>query len=389
MLLLKILRFFIGYVYFTAEGGFAERFLNLCNKENIHIKDAELYGNNLKGCVAAGKYKKIHKIAVQSGVKLKSQRKYGLVFSLRKHKKRVALFTGFIYIIFFLVYTSSFIWTIDVAGAERISDAEVIKACETLGLKEGVLKRSLDTNELSRLLIMELSGKVSWISVNVKGTKATVELRDYAKWKEDTTYGKPSNIVADFDGLLMTLEVYNGVKIAKEGNGVKKGDLLISGIAENRDTSSQLMEARGRITALHSASTETVQKDMKLKRYTYTEKIKILGLFGLRIPMGYFKEKEEMFDEFENKKSLYYGKSKIPLSVSTVSRAYYKTDMSDADYSLYTCADIHTIEMYEKFKNTLLLSSESRIENKQGKITIKTTNECVDFMGVKEEIYIE
>ena len=37
MLVVRLVRFFLGYVSFKAYGGFAERFINLCRLNNIDI----------------------------------------------------------------------------------------------------------------------------------------------------------------------------------------------------------------------------------------------------------------------------------------------------------------------------------------------------------------
>lgn len=39
MLFIKLIRFLCGYVRFRAKGGFPERFINLCSKENIPLWD--------------------------------------------------------------------------------------------------------------------------------------------------------------------------------------------------------------------------------------------------------------------------------------------------------------------------------------------------------------
>ena len=390
MHLLNILRFLYGVVYFTAKGGFLEQFVNICRENNIHIKDLQYSDERVRGIIAANKYKLLRQIAGLSGMRLKADKKFGLIFFLRRHKKRIGLLFGMCFVISFLLFTSSFVWSVEVIGNEKVSGREVIKACKNIGLTEGVLKNKIDTNELSRLAMMELSGKVSWISVNVKGTKAIVEVRDYIKEREDTTYKEPCNIVADFSGLIMKLEVFNGLKSAKEGSGVSVGDLLISGIIENRDTSSEFVEARGKISALHKDRTSTVCKmNSECRTFARVQVVKKLNVFGIKIPLGLFNKSEEKYTEYSDESFMMFGSIKLPVSIAKITRAYYKEAEADSEILLYVAADKHTENLYNKYKNTLILNSQYSVTENDGALTLVTTAECIDFMGEKQIIYIE
>lgn len=390
MLFIKILRYIYGTVVFAAYGGFTERFINLCREDGLKIRNIQISGEILKGEIKANEYKKIRRIAKNSGVRIRCLKKTGIRFWFDKNKKRLGLFVGGLTAVFFLLFTSSYIWNVEVTGGEKIYYQEVLDACTELGLYEGVLKSKIDSNELSRLLMIKLSGKVSWASVNIKGTKAFIEIRDYVPWRKDKTYKEPCNIVADFDGLLLDIEVYSGVKAAKEGNGVMKGDLLISGIAENRDTSSQFLEARGQITALHSSSYVTaLNKKRNIKKYVMTDKVKEINVFGIRIPLSFFTENDLIYDEFNKTEYLSYGNNKLPLSLNEITRAYYKVTYDEQENTVYNCIDTHINGMYDKYKNTLVLKSDYTIEDNDEIIKISTVSECVGFMGEKQIIYIE
>lgn len=390
MYLLNILRFVAGSVYFTAEGGFSERFINFCKENNIHVKDLRFSESSVKGVISAGKYKLLRKIAVQSGMKLKADKKFGLIFLFRQNKNRIGLFFGLFFIIAFLMIVSSFIWTVEVTGNERVSDKEIIRACENIGLKEGSYKKKIDTNEMSRLLMIELSGKVSWISVNVKGTTAIIEARDYLKERADTTYKEPCNIVADFSGLIMKAEVYNGKKIVIEGNGVSEGDLLISGIIENRDTSTEFVEARGKISALHKDRiSRDYKKEFNHNNFSRFEVVNKVNIFGIEIPFARFNKTDEAYKEYRNEKFMTFGNIKLPLSICKITRSYYSDNALYSDIPIHNAADEHTNYLYGKYKNTLVLNSTFSVEENDDILNIVTIAECIDFIGEKQIIYIE
>ena len=172
--------------------------------------------------------------------------KYGLPFILFKNRNRVGLAVGAAFFVLFMSIMSLFVWSIETVGSERISEAEIVSVAEEYGLRTGCFRPALDVHEISDGMIKSLNGRLLWAAVNVSGSRAVIEVRDYIEKPESKTYSEPCNLIADFDGLLLSLEVHNGTKANFEGNGVKKGDLLISGIVENRDLSSVFHEARDR-----------------------------------------------------------------------------------------------------------------------------------------------
>ena len=388
MFLIELLRYIVGYITFESGGGFSERFVNLCAARNIKIRSVSINENGLTAKINPGSYKKLREVAKRSGMKLKATEKKGLIFFIKEHRQRSGLMAGALFFALLIYFSSLFVWNIETVGGEKVSSRDILIACEKLGLKEGVLIKNIDTNELSRLLMVELSSKVSWLSVNIKATRAVVEVRDYEPWRKDTTYKEPCNIIADFDGLIMFSQVYNGVKAAKEGSGAKKGDLLISGIVENRDTSSQFMEARGKITAMHN-DTLSVEINTKRKVRKYIgEKIRYkLRLLWITVPLSVPFKNEGTYETYFEEKNLIYKNVKLPFSLIKETVIFYtETEIKR------TSADIfneYTEKAVEKYKNTLVLESKYNFTDTDKSIKVSCDNKCIDFIGEKQKIYIE
>lgn len=389
MILLDIFRWFSGYVDFTASKGFPERFINLCAVNSIDLRNTKVNGENINAEVKAKDYRKLRQIAKKSGMKITVISKHGLYFELHKNKKRVGLLIGAAFFALFMYVTSLFIWNVDVIGCENVSKEYIAQTLAELGVHEGSFKRGIDTEELTNLAMIKLSEKVSWLAINIKGTKATVEVRDFVPKREDVTYKEPCNIVADFDGLILTLEVYNGHKANFEGNGVNKGDLLISGIFENRNTSSQFMEARGKITALHNVSSETATpKKLKCKKITGTEQRTELSIFSIKIPLGFFEKRKEKYVDFSSVKQMEYSGTKLPFAIIKDTRVYYKQGVLNDDNVTLRALDDYMFMSYSKFKNTNIVSSEMNLSIEDESVLVSSNNKCIDYMGVKEKIFV-
>ncbi|MCM1363818.1 MAG: sporulation protein YqfD [Faecalibacterium sp.] len=389
MFIINLFRRLFGYVTFCASGGFGERFINLCATQGIYIRNIEVNENSIIADTKIKNYKKLRHIAKKSGMKIKAVHKYGMPFFINRHKNRIGLVIGAAFFVIFMSTMSLFIWNIETTGGEKISSDEILQTVYDLGLKRGALSSDIDESEVVRLAMMKLSGKLSWMAVNIKGCRAVVEVRDYEPKPEDETYTEPSNIVADFDGLILSMDIYNGKKANYEGNGVEKGDLLISGIIENRDTSSQFLEARGEILALHNDTyqTKTAAK-AEIKQYQKINTVKVLNFFFLKIPLGFFSG-EDNYDEYTSEKYLNYGSFELPFGITAKTRAYYEVKENTYPNLSSIAFDEYTCETYEKYKNTLITSSKIKVSMKNNMLSVSGNNECIDFMGEKQKIEMQ
>ena len=390
MFFLKLLRYILGFVSFRAEGGFHERFLNLCSQRNIRLHNVKMNDKSFTAEIQASEYKRLRAVARLSGARLKCLEKHGLVFFLRRHEDRAGLAVGGVFFAVFMCFASLFVWNVETVGSEKLSSLEILLSAKKAGIYPGALSRDIRQTDAANDMITDLNGKLSWVSVNIKGSHAIIEVRDYMERRDDETYCEPCNIVADFDGVLLSVQVHNGTKASFEGSGVKKGDLLISGISENRDTSSIFMEARGVVTAIHN-DTVTVKKDLEraVKKYVRKKTVSKLGFFGIRIPLGFFKDGLE-YDEFEETAALYFGKVRLPFYILRVTRAYYeKTIEEEAEKSITLLFDEFTDTEYDEHKNTRILSTSIGISENQKQISVCCESECIDYMGVKQKIVFE
>lgn len=389
MVIIRLFRFLLGYIKFKSYGGFAERFINLCACKKVNIRNIELHDNCLYGETSIKNYFKLREISFLSGMKTKAVKKCGLPFFASTHKNRIGLLVGLAFFVCFMSITSMYIWNIDVVGVENISEREITQALNDLGLYVGCRKKDINTYSLADEAMISLSGKISWLAVNIKGTSATIEARDYIERPEDKTYVEPSNIVADFDGLILSLEVFNGQKANHEGNAVKKGDLLISGTVENRDLSTQFLDASGQITASHTIIDNYKENlDAKIKRYYKTKTVNKLSLFSLTIPLGFFSN-EENYDTFNDEQSAEYFFKKLPFSLIKETRAYFVLESVEEKAAFCETVDLMIESQYEKFKNTKVISSKHALKREKDVLEISCDINCIDFMGEKQKISLQ
>lgn len=90
----------------------------------------------------------------------------------------------------------------------------------------------MDLHKIEREILLEYD-KIGWMSINLIGSHAEVEIKEKElppKPKSESDY---SNIKASADGVLLSTDIRNGTSYVKVGSAVSKGQLLVSGFYEN------------------------------------------------------------------------------------------------------------------------------------------------------------
>lgn len=301
MLVLRFLRFLFGYVSFTAKGGFAERFINLCRHNKIILWELKSTNGVISASTDCPSYKKIRSVARKSGMTVRIKKKHGLPFFLNRHSRRAGVLVGVCFCAAVLCILSTRIWSIDVTGNIRVPSETVIEVFEELGVKKGVSGKRIDIRSVEIAALQKLP-ELSWLNINIDGSAARIEVRETVITPQADEDDTPSDIVAARDGQIVILRPFNGTQEQKIGNPVLKGDLLISGIEENKDLTVSFCRANGYVVARTNRSIDAAQKSkLKTKKITGTKKSYILDFLNFSIPIGrvnnqnIYKEKSEVY----------------------------------------------------------------------------------------------
>lgn len=252
----RIIREIRGTVRFRAQDGFPERFLNLARQAGIHLWDLKRQDDYIEGCVTARNYKKLRKPARRSGVKLRIAGKKGLPFLMHRYRKRSGIAVGLLVFCLLLFATSRFIWKIEVRGNERVPTEGILTVLESLGLHEGIAKGSIDCNYEEQRLLLSLH-ELSLATIYIEGTTLICEVHERTEPPEMIEDYKPCNIIAAKTGLIERMEVYEGQREVQEGDVVEEGDLIISGIVDDKNGNFlYTRHARAKIMAITQETVE-------------------------------------------------------------------------------------------------------------------------------------
>lgn len=247
-MLLKLIRFFQGYVTISITGKFAERFINICIVRKIAVWNIKRISPScLTLCMSCSDFLCVIPIAKKSRTKIKILSKHGLRYSLKQKSSRKWFFTGLLVFVSFMFITSNFIWTIDINGLTYTSEEELLKTLKANGLYPGVLKQNIDQLQLKNSVLLEHS-ELSWIWIDIKGTRAIVNAAQRTNPPEisDNT---PCDIIAAKDGIIKSYTAKSGNAKIEEGDSVLSGQLLISGIMTSELTDPRYVKADGEVWA--------------------------------------------------------------------------------------------------------------------------------------------
>ena len=132
-------------------------------------------------------------------------------------------FHGFVFVccsfIFFIIYL-----TLDIEGTRRISQHKIRNLAAEQGLKPGNFRYQVDRDQLVNHLLRELP-EISYAEVEV-GPRSRIRIVE--RLRAPKGQGN-CHIVAKKDGIIDTVLALAGQPMVKEGDMVKKGQIIISG----------------------------------------------------------------------------------------------------------------------------------------------------------------
>ncbi len=286
MFLIRLFRFLTGYIVFSGNGGFPERFINLCSLNGISLWDTKCSSGKLSSKTTIRGYKNIRTCAKKSGIKLRIEQKCGLPFIIKPYIQRKGLLIGSMISLVLICILSSCIWTIEVTGNEKFTDEQILSIAENYGVHIGAFHKNLDVKEIRTRIKSETDG-VNWFSVNTDASHAVLQISESSGTTQIIDTTEPCNIVSDVSGEVLKIETKAGTPVPLIGSAVTKGDLLISGVCEKNDGTPYFVHARGKAIIRTDKKSEII-----LPTTINTKKTTILNcryyayIFGVKIPLN-------------------------------------------------------------------------------------------------------
>ncbi|MBR5615441.1 MAG: sporulation protein YqfD [Clostridia bacterium] len=276
----------LGYCEFFVRAELAVCFLNLCHEKGflyqpVSAKDREdayCYRCRLAASSA------LMKGCQEYGIALCGVRFGGLPRLLYRYRRRAGLAVGGALAVLLLWLSCNVVWDVRVQAEGEIGLPYLREQLAACGLSVGEWIPRLETDEVESRLLTTSQG-IAWVSVNMRGTVAYVQVRPLLTPDTVDSQGDTVNLVAGGDGIVESVRLMAGDVVVKAGDLVRKGQLLISGVRDVGQDGFALSEARGEVMA-RTTHTITVEIPLSFEQKVYTgekKAEKTLFFFGKAI----------------------------------------------------------------------------------------------------------
>ncbi len=395
MLAIKIWNYFKGYVIIRVEGLTLERLLNLAANHDIYLWDVKRINNIVLEMKSTTRgFKELKKIVKKVGCRVEIIGKTGFPFLLMKLKERKMWAAGFLLFWTIIFFLSSIIWKIDIIGNEQTPREEIISLLKSNNITTGKIKYSLDKESIKDLLL-ENYDYFSFVSVNIKGTKLTIEVKEQDLPPEMVDKNYPCHIVAKKKGVIVKVVPKNGKAVVEKGKVVNPGEILISGIITSElGGETLLVHAEGEVLALTRYSSivrePIVKNEEKFTGRVFTQKGIKIGDKGIQFMKGEIPF--ENYREFVEEKSIInLEKYDIDFPIKIVNHEYREVELREVKQNIDYLKNANQIAATKEINKELPPKSQIQSKNIRHQIddNILTTQviiETIEDIGKKQII---
>ncbi len=245
---MNISYYLLGSVTIFADFDNITSILNLCMCKSIAYTDFYTGKDGVTLRFRLAEFKKIKREAEGHGISFTVLKRSGIPVILEKYKLRVGLFLGIIISAVLIFFANRFIWDIEVTGNEDLTSKDVKSYLSRYGISVGSYIPRTNTDKIENRILIN-SDRISWISINIIGTVAHVEIREREEPTAESVMTKPANLVAKKSGIIEEVRLFRGKAVVGAGRYVNKGELLVSGLFDSVQVGFRYTRAAGEVYA--------------------------------------------------------------------------------------------------------------------------------------------
>ena len=319
-----------GTVRFELCGACPESVLNACAMQALELMDLEsLDACTLRVTVFENRAEEFQALARRCMCETEKLSQSGGSKSRRLVKRRMLLLIFALLTAGLLLFSSLFIWDIQVLGCQKLTQARVLRALSDCGVEQGSFRFGLNSDLVRSRVLVELP-EIAWMTVNVRGSRATVLILEREEKPEIVAEADAADLVAAKTGVIARMSVLNGKPLVTPGQAVVEGELLVSGTMDSITALPRQVRAAGSVTAETWTELSAVRPAVESHKTGQTKKIFRFALkFGEKRINLYFSGRNEL-DEcdkivYEYKIGI-EGLFLLPVSIIKEELSFYETE---------------------------------------------------------------
>lgn len=298
-----------------------ERILNLFWKKNIRVykvKKKDFATLILE--IDYLSYLEVKECVESLGGRINIIKSEGFVFFLGNIKKKLSLVIGGVMFLCIIYYLSTYIWAVEVDVQQNIPPFEVRKQLNSIGIKPGIAKSSIDVKEVEKKL-ENMSAEILWLRARIEGSTLKVVVEEKINPPQEQSY-EYGNLVATMEGEIKRVYTFAGRAKVKSGQLVKAGDVVIEGIDGN-EGGEYILPPRGIVIAntFYEKSMNVKVNGTQLERSGEKDSDIFISIFGKKIYLKKAIKDFEHYDKIEVSgkifnKVLYYERIEKDINLS-------------------------------------------------------------------------
>ena len=233
-------QWFCGYICVCIKGRQVNRFLNLCSRNGISLwritYDVEqtLHANmRLKDFYDLKPYLR------KTKTKIRILSKKGFPFWCHRHPRLKWFLCITVCIMCIGLYSLSYVWNIEIIGNDFVSTQDIMECLRENDVEIGLKKKDIDCPKIE-VLLREKFHQFGWVSVYVNHTNLCIEIKESlydTVEHQGIDFGYRYDLIANKDATIYSIVTRAGKAVVKDGQSVKKGDILVLGQNEIYDDS--------------------------------------------------------------------------------------------------------------------------------------------------------
>jgi len=370
------------------------RVLSVLSTLDVSFWSPQMKENDFYLSVPYYRKKKIISSLTTAGIEYEVCRVTGLISVVHRYKKRVGIPIGALLVVIMVWMSGRVIWNVNVEGNSRVTDREIIELLEKLGCGVGDVYDKIDFDVLHNRFLMECHD-IAWISVNMNGTHANVEVietdRGDVPYDDNGFY----NVVASESGCIEKIAAIEGKPVVEIGDTVLEGELLISGaISYREDTLSRYESAKGSVYAKVYRSLEvSVPLETKEKVYTGKEIVqKKLRFFNFNINLFRNSRIQDMVCDKITVYDQVHLFDMIPLPIFIEREIYREYTYSQTRISSENAEEralsLYREKLFEALDGATLLSKTVTVSENDDGVTVRCDYYCLADIAKKVPLVI-
>ena len=246
-----------------------------------------------------------------------------------------------------------YVWNIDIYIQDNESIENIQEDLQKLGLKQGIKKNKIDTDKIINDIRLNRND-IAWIGIDIEGTNVKVKIVKAKEQPEIISNKDYCDIIAKKSGTISKITAQNGTAVAKVGDIVNTGDILIKGIMEGKYTEPRQVHSLGVVEAeIIYSKTKEIYFEQEIYNQTGKKENKYeINFNNKKVKLYKNISKYEFYITEVNQKKIKISKN-FYLPISITKRTNLEQTKEVKKYSLEEAIEIATKDLTIDFENEL------------------------------------